>query len=355
MTPPAEKKKRPGLFFLVGCAGCAFLLLLVGVGGTMGWLLWNDSRTHEARAPVAWRDSIRTIYRLPDALARLAPPTTDSGDALALLRTARFGDVGGPRMRAVRRLIGGGGLSAEDSAQILGSVRDSAAVVASSAARRSRYEPATLPDSGPTLLEPLGRGLRLLATGEAGRAADVLMLRGEARRWRGDLAGAKQDFAAVVGLGRLVWFGDIGAVGGGRRMMRMGAIGLARVAAQTGDRALAAAADTVRSWGSGSFGLFNLIGPLPPDSLLLVAQDTTLPRGARAWAIENACWGSVFRPIYRLLTGPSRFIMAGTRELTHDPDPVVARVAVMADSTLARLDNMGIRNRYRVAAGKSVR
>ena len=46
---------------------------------------------------------------------------------------------------------------------------------------------------------------------------------------------------------------------------------------------------------------------------------------------------------------------AGARALTRDPDPVVARAALMAESTLVRLDAMGIGNRYRVASGKSVR
>jgi hypothetical protein len=359
VTPPAEKKKRPGLFFLVGCAGCAFLLLLIGVGGTMGWLLWQQNRGPREALPVAWRDSLRELYRLPASVARLATVPTESGDASALLQANHVDDAGAARMRAARHLLGSGTLTPADSAAIRGALHDSAAAVAAAAARQSHYELAAFLDraTSPHLMPPLGPGLSMAGWLGMSRAVDALTLRGEARRWRGDRAGAKQDFAAVIALGRLAWLREVSSLGpnAGRRIMRSGAAGLARVALQSGDRRLAAEADALSAWGTPPLGYFRFIGPLPPDSLLLVAQDTALPRGVRASALENACWGSIFRPIWRLITGPSGSLMAGTRALRHDPDPVVARAAEMADSTLGLLDHMGIRNRYRVAAGKSVR
>ena len=161
----------------------------------------------------------------------------------------------------------------------------------------------------------------------------------------------------MIALGRLAWLGEVSAFGAitGRRVIGSGAEGLSRVAAQRHDRQLAAAADSLRNWGTTPFGFVRFIGPLPPDSLLLVAGDMTLPRGVRTSALENASWGAIYQPAWRLVTGPSNALTAGARGLTHDADPVVALAAAMTERTLTRLNDMGIRNRYRVASGRSVR
>jgi len=359
VTAPEAKKKRPALFVLVGCAGCGFLLLLAGVGGTMGWLLWQQNRTTRSEPVAGWQDSLRLHYRLPALVARLASVSGDSGDAAALLPASQAPDIGNHRRRAVQHLVNAAVLSGQDSAAIRGALHDSTAALASAAARRSRFNPSTFLDSAgnPLLMPPLGPGLRLGGWRRIGPMVDMLILRGEARRWRGDLDGSRQDFAAVIALGRLVWTyesSDFGPIVG-RRAIESGSAGLSRVALQAGNRAAAAAADSLREWSREPLSTFRYVGPLPPEGLLQLARDTALPRGVRASALENACWGSIYRPFWRLITGPSGELQAGVRELTHDGDPAVARAAVMAESTLSKLDAIGIRNRFRVASGRSVR
>lgn len=362
MTAPPDntkaRKKHPGLFFLVGCTGCGFLLLLIGVAGTMGWLLYQQHRGERETIPVAWHDSLRARYRLPELVTRLATVPAESGNAWTVIQGRAGAVFDRERMRAVRHLLAAGGLTAEDSAVVRGALRDSTAALAASAARRSRYDPEALLGGAvaPRLMPPLGPG-QVGRWVRVGGVTDPLILRGEARRWRGDLQGARQDFAAVIALGKLAWFGETGGNGviTGRRVIESGAAGLARVAAQAHDPAPGSAADSLRAWGGAPIRFFSLTAWLPPESLIVVAQDTALPRDVRGSALENACWGSIYRPFWRLVTGPSGDLRAAVRALAHDADPYVARAAVMADSTLARLDDMGISNRYRVASGKSVR
>lgn len=363
MTPPAapEKKKRPGLFFLVGCAGCGFLLLLIGVGGTMGWMLWQQNRGGARdQLPVAWQDTLRAMYRLSPLVDRFATVPTEPGDAAAMLAVSPLDDIGTEAHRAVRHLLATAALTHEDSAVIRSATTGAigaAAELASRAARQSRYEPVLATDSAQRFLQPLGRALRMEGWRRVSPAVSALTLRGESRRWRGDLVGARQDFAAVIALGRLAWRHEVTSQGpyAGRRVIVSGAAGLANIARQKHDVALAAAADSLRAWGAEQLSVYRILESLTPDSLLLLAQDTLLPRGVRVSALENLCWGSIYRPYWRLVTGPSAPLIAGARALSRDPDPVVAQTAERAERTLLRLDDMGIRNRYRVASGKSVR
>jgi len=358
-APEPTRKKRPGLFVLAGCAGCSFLLLLAGVGGTMAWLLWQQNRGEDHTIPVAWHDSLRVRYKLPELAVRLAAAPAESGNAWTVIQGASRDTFSREVMRAARHLLVPGGLTREDSATIRSALGDSTAALAARAARQARYEPTALLDSssGGRLMRPLGQGLWIGRWQRISGVTDPLVLRGEARRWRGDVAGARQDFAAVIALGRLAWYGEFSGLIAttGFRVIQDGAAGLSRLAAQQHDRNLAAAADSLRDWAVRPPDTWRLSMWLPPDSLLLIARDTALPRGVRSSAIENVCVGSLYRPFWRLVTGPSNRVQAGIRALTRDPDPYVARVAEMGDSTLSRLDRMGIRNRYRVASGKSVR
>ncbi len=357
--PPPRAKPRSSLGFWLGCFSVFFVLFLVVVAGIMWWMMRRNLEGQREPLAAGWQDSLRVRYRLPDDVARLAPPRTDSGDALALLGS-RVADRNDEEWRTRRLLLRSferdTGSTPADRAVIAGVLADTAADYLAAAARRQRLDVLTrleaADDSSSVLLPPLGDGLPLWSVARV--HSDGLALRGYARLERRDLAGARRDFATLVGLGALLHRDEINLWGviGGRRLIGEGARGLERVAAAARDTVLAGAAGRVAAWagrrpsGYISFGVAR-------EQLLTIAADTGLPRGVRSNALADLVYVAIFDPPMRLLLGPRGDVVRAVRALERDPDPVLARFAVVADSTLAALDRLGVRGRVRLVSGRA--
>jgi hypothetical protein len=354
--PDAAPRKPTRLLFWLGCTGCLFAVLLVAVGGTMGYLLFRANAKPDRVLAPHWRDSLRVRYRLPEAFARLPLPAPDRAAATdAMLWPPGSDSVLRTRTLALRTLQRGEPLDAAGRAALDGVLRDTMlARLAPYAGRAGDAVLASLadPPGRPLLMWPAGAGFAVPFMG-ASRLGTMLLLRGEARAARGDRHGARADFGASLALGRRVYTTVPSAIGVsvGARIMGEGAAALGRLAASVRDSALArdaaAVADWTRAVRRGAF-----YGNLAPDTTILLAGDTALPRGVRAAALEWTVSGSVFASPWYLVRGPSRAIARQVRALQTDGDPVIARLAVIADSSVSRLASAGISGRFHLATGR---
>ncbi len=352
---PKPPDKRSRLVFWLGCTGCLFFLLLVGVGGTMAWLFYHGGpQNPRTQLPAGWRDSVRAASRLPDVLARLAPEPAD-GPAIADIRDLPSTDTTQRgRSLIVARLSRGLALLPGDEAAIEATRHDTTLDRVAAAARARSYDilPRFADSAGrPPLLRPFGPGL---PTGgfRVARAPTGLVLRGEAALRRGDLARARADFTAAAALGRTIVRTEASLFDRqlGLRAIDDGAQGLKRLAVRSRDTLLARNAQAVHEWSRGGSRYFFLY--LSPESLVTEAADTSLPRAVRVQALSDATLMSIVTPMTRIVLGPKGSVIRATRALTHGADPVVARVAVIAESTLVRLDALGPVGRYRLVLGK---
>lgn len=347
-TPPPDKRSR--ILFWFGCAGCLFFLLLAGIAGTFAYLFLSTGPPKSPRRQAGWHDSLRVHYALPPEIAELAPLlASDSGSGSDLGRQ-RWNHAAATRSAAVQRLVRSlAHQPADDSAlaQVLGDTTLGAAIAAS---HNAWYEVlGRFSDSaGRTrLFAPAGPGPLMVGRWNANGAMG-LILRGTFELRRGDRARAREDFLAALRLGRLIWRSEPEFFGlnSGYTTIHNAGWALGQLAAATRDTALQRRSAAIAAWMP--FGRGQLVGYLPADTLLMAAADTALPRGLRVEMIEIACQKSIFEPIVRLLLGPKRSLHQEAQVLARDPDPVMARIGAIADSSLAALSSKGPVGRYRL-------
>ena len=321
----------------------------------MAYLFMRESsRRAEHPLPAAWRDSLRESFVFPAALARLASePSGDAPifpDVRDLVTTAE--PVRDDRYVALRRLSGGIPAQAGDAATIMATLHDATLdrVVAASRARTYDARARLLPALGRSgLFPPLGDGPLFQGSGIS-RGPGELVLRGEASLRRGDVRRARADFLAALAVGRMISRTEVtnADLHLGWQVMGDAAQGLARLAARTRDVGLAADAREVYDWTRRRvrYGFLTL----EPDTMVSLAADTLLPRGMRVGALVGACVASIMAHPLRIVLGPERSIRDGAHALRNDRDPVVARAAVIADSTLAELKALGPFGRIRLVS-----
>jgi hypothetical protein len=220
------------------------------------------------------------------------------------------------------------------------------------AARQRRYEvrPPEGDSGGEDLYFPLGPGPRIRNLSGVGRASTGLALRIRARLERRDFALARAEIGAVFGVGELMWRNETRYWGlvVARSLLRDGARELKRYAELTRDPVAAAQAGVIEGWSSSQrrppfYSIFAY-----PDTAMVIAADTSLPRGLRAEAIVGGVQGAALSPLSRMIWGPPHWALRAVRALESDADPYVARAALIGDSTLTKLDRMGMYGRARL-------
>lgn len=361
-TPPPGAKalgKRSRLLFWLGCTGCLFGLLLLGVGGTFGYLFYHDSSAARDRhqLPVGWRDSLRVGYTLPGAFARLVPVAGPDGPDPATLAPMPVDSAHRGRQTLALRLARGVALQPGDDAILAGALRDTALDRYAAASRLGHYD--VMPRleavaSEADLLLDLNGRLQIRGQ-QIARGAIGLVLRGEARLRRGNVADARADFQSALALGGLMWRTEpsLWSMFDGRRLMDGGTQGLARVAARTRDSAMTRETSAMAQWLARGNRLWFYTGT-DPDTMIQVAGDSTLPRGLRIEALNNLKASSLFS-FGGITLGPAGSAGRAARALEHDSDPAVARVALLTDSALVRLKTLHPWGRWRLVTRGSRR
>ena len=350
-TPPGRSQaptKKSRLLFWLGCTGCLFMLLLVGVGGTMMWMFIGDrGKNHVEPLAADWQVKFRAAYTPPPELAMLLPAQgpieADPSATMPVLDTTHRG-----RQSLAQRLARGLAMQPGDKAILDGTLRDTALDRVAALARMSGYDVmhrlrTTRPEQliGPRadLLSP--QNFRVA------RNAMDLTLRGEARLRARDLRGARSDFTAATAIGAALWRTEMSLwdLRNARGLIGAGAQGLVRLGAAARDTALARRASVVTAWVDSSRSAWFQLWEFP-DSMLIIAADTGLPRGIRAQAIADLTAASIVTPS-RIISGPQESVMEGVRSLRSDRDSALAFVAGIADSTLRAYDRMWPLGRFR--------
>lgn len=358
----SEAKKSSALAFWLGCATVAFVLMLVAVGGIMAWMIRREANLGRAALapPAGWRDSLRARFTLPPEVVRLALPRTGDADAAELLGV---GVPGGGLDSALRLRIfannhvrNGEPLTPQDSATMRATFADSTLDRFVLAARQRRYE-ARLPDLdsiGKELYPPIGSGPKIRNLSRVNRASTGLTLRIRARLERRELVPARAEIGALFGVAALMWHGETTYFGlqVARRLVGDGARELKRYALVARDTAAAARAAVLEQWASRPRTRpYISFTYAYPDTALVVAADTTLPRGVRAEALGIGVMGSALSSLTRMIFGPPGRALRAVRALERDPDPAVSRAALVGDSTLTRLEELGIFRRAKLVLG----
>lgn len=347
---PKEPAKRSRLLFWLGCTGCLFGLLLIGIGGTMAYLFYQESRAREEnRLPDGWRDSLRIAYRLPDAVGRLVPADGPPGPDPATAPPLPADTLRRGRINFALRITRGLPLLPGDDAVMVAAMRDTALERYVATARLGSYDVLPRLNASWTSVakDPRNGGIvhtaRVVYDGAVG-----LVVRGEGQLRSNRVAAARGDFLSALALGALMWRNEPTAFDQreGRKLVDAGAAGLARLAERTRDSVLAADTREIRTWLQRSQRMWFFIGD-DADTLLSVAADTLLPRGMRIEALVTVTQVSMYK-FSRIFLGPQGSAVRGVRLLEQDRDPVVARAATLADSALADLREMGVRARWRL-------
>jgi hypothetical protein len=341
---------------LLAGLGCVVVLIALGVAGllTVWQLRANLMMEREQReAPAGWADSLRAYGRIPD-LGDLVPAATDSGDgAWAVYDTARAWRVVGVE-RAYRALIGAMPADAADSALWRRIATDTALDAFAGAARSVSWHatdrvltsaPAAARRNVMLLPEPKYSPVR--------DAARALVVRGLMRLERGDRAGARADLAAATGLGSQMLRHEPGYLGFlvGRATLASGLHGWSVYATKTRDSTLGAQVEGFRSQFGGRPGATSGLLMVETDTAISIARDSSLAPGLRLFAVWQMLSASALRPT-GLLFGPPRRARACIRELAHDPDRDIARLAEIADRTAGRMNAFGFPGLVREAGNR---
>jgi hypothetical protein len=318
----------------------------------MAYLLYKSRPEPGAVLRAGWRDSLDAIYRLPGDWRALPLPAADSAVVTdSMVRMS--GSDSALRLRTVtlRRLQRGDTLAPDERRVLDASRRDTALARLAPIAGRTGDAAMTLLADAPDaarLMWPAGRGITAPFIGFS-RLGSALLLRGEARALAGDAAGARADFGAVIALGHRLYAGEpsAGGVATGARLMGEGADLLGRLAAGGRDTALARRAGELKAWAARARHA-PFLGFLPADTLLLLAQDSLLPRGVRVAVLESSVSSGFLGGVASIVFGPPRVLRELARDAQRTGDPVVSRAATIAERSLAQIHAAGFRGRYRM-------
>lgn len=292
--------------------------------------------------PAGWVDIFKARTTVPPAVAALAAVRTDSCDGAALLDAAPSGLWTAMSLDSAYRRARADSTTARDTLIWDQLMADPALEAWIAAARCRRWD--GLGRMG-ARTDSAARGdlftLRGADYAAVVRAVETLALRGWVRTERGASGPARTDLAAAVGIGELLLRHEPTLNGflAGRNAVHVGALGLAHLAARSGDTALARLAEEAAQWSTPSTAQSYAILAAAPDSALVFARDTALALGWRTEALRATIEGPMQLPSRRAF-GLPRSTRTALADLGRGQSGTFRALVMLAESAAANVDAM---------------
>jgi hypothetical protein len=326
-------------------AGITLVVLAVGAALTLAGMQAVAAAQQAAivRAmPAGWVDIFRARTTVPPSVVALAAPRTDSCDAASLLDDAPRGLWAVMSLDSAYRRARVDSTTARDTL-IWDQLEHDPALEAWGAGARCRRWDGLRAVGARTDTAARDDLLTLRGADYAAviRALEALALRGWVRTDRGAVASARQDLAAVVGIGELLLRHEPTLNGflAGRNAVHIGALGLDHLAARTGDTALARLADEAAQWSTPSTARSYAILAAAPDSALVFARDTALALGWRVEALRATIEGPMQLPARRWF-GLPRTTHLSLSDLGRGAEGAFGILVMLAESAAVHVDAM---------------